>query len=116
MDECDLLTFTQVQGLSTEECEDVNNRIPERKLLAAILERSILDLKSRDSSLRSEADDWFHERGKFKADDDCMDSEYGPLFSFRFICAYLDLDVNKIKTMAFSNTGRVGRFRATIRH
>ncbi len=63
-----------------------NNQVPERRLLAAVLQRAITDYLTGDGDLKASAEAWL------------MDGEPddAPL-TFKFICEALDLDYPSLK-------------------
>ncbi|MCB0334223.1 MAG: hypothetical protein KDD55_12025 [Bdellovibrionales bacterium] len=63
-----------------------NTQVPERRLLAAVLQRAITDYLTGDGELRDGAELWL-------MDDEPTDA---PL-SFRFICEALDLDMPSLR-------------------
>lgn len=75
---------------------------PERRLLAAILERAILDYVGNDIDEAESATSWLF-------DDDAEEPHYQ--FSCAWVCEALDLDYNdiaaKIKAMPKRGTSRV---------
>ena len=72
--------------------------VPERRLLAAVLQRAVTDYVSGDGELREGAKEWI-------LDDNATDC---PL-TFKFICEALDLDMDglrkAIRMQAEMNTG-----------
>jgi hypothetical protein len=78
--------------LSIDDSDNVinYNLYPERRLLVAILERAVLDLNHKSKHIRKNSEAWI------KADrieDD--------LFSFEFVCSYLELDPVKVRSLCF---------------
>jgi len=67
-----------------------STNLPERNLLAAVLARAVLDLSSAERVIASEA------RGFFLSDLTAEDP-----FSFRWLCAELDLDADIFLTRLF---------------
>jgi hypothetical protein len=65
--------------------------VPEKRLLAAVLQRAITDFITGDGELKEGARLWLLE------DETCADA---PL-SFRFICEALDLDLSGLKKAIF---------------
>jgi hypothetical protein len=65
--------------------------VPEKRLLAAVLQRAITDFISGDGELKEGARLWLLE------DESCADA---PL-SFRFICEALDLDLSSLRKAIF---------------
>jgi len=65
--------------------------VPEKRLLAAVLQRAITDFISGDGELKDGARLWLLE------DESCADA---PL-SFRFICEALDLDLSSLRKAIF---------------
>ena len=63
-----------------------NNQVPERRLLAAVLQRAITDYLTGDGDLRQSAEGWL----LYDEPDDA------PL-TFKFICEALDLDYVGLK-------------------
>ncbi|MGA1191850.1 MAG: hypothetical protein ACO3XO_06180 [Bdellovibrionota bacterium] len=63
-----------------------NTQVPERRLLAAVLQRAITDYLTGDGDLRDSAEAWLiHDQ-----------PEDAPL-TFKFICEALDLDYPSLK-------------------
>lgn len=104
---------------------DSHSSTPERRLLAALLERAILDFVGNDTTEVLAAEEWIFD---WLESENNMDA---PLkdFSFRWVCHYLDLNPQKvagfIKAMPkrgkqrvapwyFAKTGSEGTF-ASIR-
>lgn len=73
-----------------EDC-DLYSKLPERRLLTAVLERAILDLNHSDSCVRKSAELWF----------ESQDSEEVP-FSYKYICDHLDLDCSKVIKLSYN--------------
>lgn len=75
---------------------------PERRLLAAILERAILDYVGNDEKEMLEAEEWIFSE---------VDSHTAGEFSFPWLCRELDLDVkfiaDKIKAMPKRGSHRI---------
>jgi len=71
---------------SNAEVPGTNSQVPERRLLAAVLQRAITDFLTGDGDLRESAELWL-------LDDEPTDA---PL-SFRFICEALDLDLDSLR-------------------
>lgn len=75
---------------------------PERRLLAAILERAILDYVGNDEKETQQAEEWLFS--------DVEDTNAGE-FSFPWLCRELDLDVKfiaeKIKSMPKRGSNRI---------
>ena len=82
---------------------DPKELVPEQRLLAAVLERAILDLNSRvsiEKNIRREALAWIH-----------CDADHD--WSFLWICQYLDLDPKWLRGLAqrtYFNDGAIPRF------
>lgn len=113
MQEREIITYSQAQKLATAECDDFDNKIPERKLLVAVLERAILDLNHTDRNIRKDSRDWFKEKGKYKIYiTETVTEDTHTLYSFKYICRYLNLDHNHVRDLAFSRIGKLRRFRA----
>ena len=72
---------------------DDHSSTPERRLLAALLERAILDYVGNDSSEVDAAQEWLFDWQLEDANAPMRD------FSFRWVCHYLDL--NAVKVAAF---------------
>jgi hypothetical protein len=80
--------------------------VPEKRLLAAVLQRAITDFITGDGELKEGARLWLLE------DESCSDA---PL-SFRFICEALDLDLQGLKKAIFiQESAQVAATAATIR-
>lgn len=71
---------------SSDEVPGSSSHVPERRLLAAVLQRAITDYLTGDGDLRESADIWL-------MDDEPSDA---PL-SFGFICEALDLDLLSLR-------------------
>ena len=69
---------------------DDNGSTPERRLLAALLERAILDYVGNDLAEVEAAEEWLFDWQNEEADAPMSD------FSFRWICHYLDLNPAKV--------------------
>ena len=69
---------------------DDHSSTPERRLLAALLERAILDFVGNDTSEVEAAEEWLFDWQSEDADVPMQD------FSFRWICHYLDLNPTKV--------------------
>ena len=83
---------------SSVECEestffDAPNETgtPERRLLLAMLERAILDFVGNDKREMEEADEWL-----FGDEDSENDENSKRIFTFKWICQELDLNMVKI--------------------
>lgn len=63
-----------------------NNQVPERRLLAAVLQRAITDYLTGDGDLKASAEAWLMHG----------EPEDAPL-TFKFICEALDLDYDSLK-------------------
>ncbi|MCB0325180.1 MAG: hypothetical protein KDD69_16470 [Bdellovibrionales bacterium] len=69
---------------SSEFKRHFESKIPERKLLLAVLKRAVLDFLSADQSTRAEASDWiFRDDGKQQ-------------FTISWICEQLELDRDQL--------------------
>ena len=75
-----------MKGWSNSEIPSVGQNIPEKRLLAAVLQRAITDFISGDRELKEGARLWLF-------DDEPTDA---PL-SFHFICEALDLDKQSLR-------------------
>ena len=71
---------------SNSEIPGANSHIPEKRLLAAVLQRAITDFLGGQGELRESAKAWLIE-------EECSDA---PL-TFSFICEALDLDLNGLR-------------------
>ena len=76
-----------MKGWSNTEIPAAGAYVPEKRLLAAVLQRAITDYVSGDGELREGARTWLMEEEPSDA----------PL-TFRFICEALDLDYESLKT------------------
>lgn len=76
---------------------DDHSSTPERRLLAALLERAILDFVGNDAAEVAAAEEWIFAWQTDQLASD-KDSNFGPLkdFSFRWVCHYLDLNPYKV--------------------
>ena len=84
--------YKLTQGLSVGEDEgSIYNKLPERRLLSAVLERAVLDLEHPDRNIRRAAEIWFESQNSKEV-----------LFSYRFICNHLDLEPIRIKKLAYT--------------
>jgi len=87
---------------SNAEVPGTNSQVPERRLLAAVLQRAITDFLTGDGDLRESAELWL-------MDDEPTDA---PL-SFLFICEALDLDLdslrNAIKLQSYGSVAHPAR-------
>jgi hypothetical protein len=77
--------------------------LPEKKLMTAVLERAILDLKNPDPEVREDAASWFNS----------PDEPNPCLFSYRHLCLALDLDQDKFRQKVFSEKPSLRRPRTT---
>jgi len=68
--------------------------VPEKRLLAAVLQRAITDFLTGDNELREGARSWLMEE----------DTNDVPL-TFRFICEALDLDLLGLRTAILNQAG-----------
>jgi len=75
-----------MKGWSNSDVQGANPFIPEKRLLAAVLQRAITDYITGDMDLKESARAWIME-------DELTDA---PL-SFRFICEALDLDGSALR-------------------
>lgn len=75
-----------MKGWSNSEIPSAGQHVPEKRLLAAVLQRAITDFVSGDGELREGARLWLF-------DDEPTDA---PL-SFLFICEALDLDRDSLR-------------------
>ena len=75
-----------MKGWSNSEVPGTTAHIPEKRLLAAVLQRAITDFVSGDGELRESARGWLF-------DEEVTDA---PL-SFRFICEALDLEFESLR-------------------
>ncbi|MCB0309726.1 MAG: hypothetical protein KDD42_00745 [Bdellovibrionales bacterium] len=76
---------------SNSEIPGAGTQIPEKRLLAAVLQRAITDFLGGQGELRESARAWLLE-------EDCEDA---PL-TFRFICEALDLDLESLRKAIFA--------------
>ena len=75
-----------MKGWSNSEIPSAGSHVPEKRLLAAVLQRAITDYVSGEGELREGARAWLME-------DEPSDA---PL-TFKFICEALDLDYESLK-------------------
>ena len=85
-----LLTEGELSNDLFQSVGEINLNTPERKLLAAILDRAYLDLSSEDKSLRNSAIEWFRTPYNIQC-------EYGEL---SHICIELDIDFGSVRADA----------------
>lgn len=71
---------------------DNHSSTPERRLLAALLERAILDFVGNDSTEVASAEEWIFDWQDHEANPDAPLKE----FSFSWVCHYLDLNPRKV--------------------
>lgn len=75
-----------MKGWSNSDVPGTTAHIPEKRLLAAVLQRAITDFVSGDGELRESARAWLYEEEVTDA----------PL-TFRFICESLDLEYESLR-------------------
>lgn len=75
-----------MKGWSNSDVPGTTAHIPEKRLLAAVLQRAITDFVSGDGELRESARTWLYEEEVTDA----------PL-TFRFICEALDLEYESLR-------------------
>lgn len=81
-----------MKGWSNSDVSDeFRNSVPEKRLLAAVLQRAVTDFVSGEGELKNCAKSWL-------MDDDFIDV---PL-TFKFVCEALDLDVNNLRRAIFA--------------
>ena len=71
---------------SNSDIPDAGNYVPEKRLLAAVLQRAVTDFVSGDGDLRATAEGWLLRQ----------EPKDAPL-TFEFICEALDLDMENLK-------------------
>jgi hypothetical protein len=77
--------------------------IPEKRLLAAVLQRAITDFVSGDGELHESAKTWL------------LDDEEGDApVSFSFICEALDLDEDSLRRAIIDSAGNISLGEATL--
>jgi len=86
---------------SNSEIPSLNNHLPEKRLLAAVLQRAVTDYISGEGYLREIATAWL-----------LSDEDLGAPFTFRFICEDLDLNVDNLR-VAISAKGEKARIMDT---
>ncbi|RME61128.1 MAG: hypothetical protein D6780_02230 [Candidatus Dadabacteria bacterium] len=74
------------QWLSSEFNLEANNHIPEKKLLAAVLQRAITDYLAGEGDLKVSAEKWL-----------MSDDESDFILSFKFICEALDINMFNLR-------------------
>ncbi len=74
-----------MKSWSNSDIPPAGNNVPEKRLLAAVLQRAITDLLSGEGDVRESARAWL--------EGECTDAP----FSFEFICEALDLDVASLR-------------------
>jgi len=72
---------------SNSEVPDADGKIPEKKLLAAVLQRAVTDFLTTTGDIKLMSRHWLYEEDQ---------PENTPL-KFRFICEALDLDVDRFR-------------------
>lgn len=70
-----------------------NGSVPEKRLLAAVLQRAVADYIGGESELKLDAYSWLMDDENTSSDDDCED----PPLTFKFICEALDLDSDNLR-------------------
>lgn len=86
---------------SNSEIPNAGGFVPEKRLLAAVLQRAISDFISGEGEIREGAQAWLME-------DEPADA---PL-TFKFICEALDLDKDSLRQAIFNNAEKAGSFMA----
>lgn len=81
---------------SNSETPPSGSLLPEKRLLAAVLQRAVTDYLTGDAEMREEAEAWLLGNDE----DEC------PL-TFSFICEALDLDADGLRRAIFSQAGQV---------
>jgi hypothetical protein len=71
---------------SNSEIAPQSSQIPEKRLLAAVLQRAITDYLSGEGDMRDGAENWLF-----------SDDESDAPLSFAFICEALDLDMDSLR-------------------
>ena len=66
--------------------------VPEKRLLAAVLQRAVADFVGGEDDMRKEAGGWLFDN----SDSDDSDESSPPL-TFTFICEALDLDIDTLR-------------------
>ncbi len=67
--------------------------VPEKRLLAAVLQRAVADFLGGEADVKVEAGSWIFSDDSSNGDDDSED----PPLSFRFICEALDLECDSLR-------------------
>jgi hypothetical protein len=86
---------SEMTGLTVDETDGIGSwssgAAPERKLLAAVLERAVLDLMCDDKEVVTMSEEWFNES--------FVDNP--EVFTFQYVCFMLDLDAVTIRLKAY---------------
>lgn len=88
-----------MKGWSNSDIPTYGPYIPEKRLLAAVLQRAITDFMSGEGEVRESAKAWL-------LDDEVTDV---PL-TFKFICEALDLDINSLRRAINFQAANNGEF------
>ncbi len=88
-----------MKSWSNSEIPNASGHVPEKRLLAAVLQRAISDFIGSEGELRDGALAWIME-------DEASDA---PL-TFKFICEALDLDPASLRSAILSSAEREQRF------
>lgn len=76
---------------SNSDIPAAGTQVPEKRLLAAVLQRAITDFVSGEGELRDGARTWLMD------DDDNSDEEDEAPLTFAFVCEALDLDQDSLR-------------------
>ena len=86
-----------MKGWSNSEIPNAGAYVPEKRLLAAVLQRAVTDFLTGEGDVREGARQWLMD------DDD----DYEAPLSFHFICEALDLDVPGLRRAIVLQTSLV---------
>ena len=92
-----------MKGWSNSEIPNAGSYIPEKKLLAAVMQRAITDYISTEGDIKESARIWLFE----DEPTDCA-------LTFAFICEALDLDVATLRVAIERQNGNSSQFVAEM--
>lgn len=92
-----------MKGWSNSEVPAFVTQVPEKRLLAAVLQRAITDFLGCEGDLKESAEAWLYHD----------EPEDAPL-TFRFICEALDLDMGNLRNALFQQS-QMGEDKAGLR-
>ncbi len=87
-------TWGSLPRVDSEFGDTTGQSTPERRLLAAILERALLDLVGNETRERNMSQEWIFEVDEAESDE----GTYEP-YTFAWVCRELDLDVRRTRDL-----------------